>query len=64
LTICWLTVDCDRPTLSAAREMLMLSATNRNERRQSISKFIGRSIIAKHDTDHHYYSFCHFKGRR
>jgi hypothetical protein len=39
-----------------------VSATTKNERRQSISKFIRRSIIVKYDTDHRYYSFCHFKG--
>src|SRR6476646_6145950 len=61
LAICWLTVDCERPTLSAVRETLMVSATTMNERRQSISKFIARSIIVKRDIDHHDYSFCHFK---
>jgi len=60
---CWLIVDWERPTVSAAREKFMVSAMTRNERRQSISKFIKISIIAKYDIDHRYYSFCHFRSR-
>src|SRR5258705_12055073 len=62
--ICWLIVDWERPTVSAAREKLMVSAMTRNERRQSISKFTESSIIAKYDIKHRYYSFCHFRDRQ
>ena len=58
------TVDGDRATLSAAREMLIVSATTRNDRRQSMSKFTSAPIIGKYDTDHRYYSFFLFRAGR